>query len=437
MESWGQQPSREGMEIKAKRTVPGSPEKESRDEGCIISLLGVDQLLAILQLLPVPSILSFGMACHRFHSISNMDSLWAAICRRDWGSRVVDAWCTSARSKVGWKQLYCHMLFPSAASWQRMDQGDMIPAPRASHSMNNVAGKITVFGGGCDGGRHLDDTWVASLSENILDGVAWQQVSIGTPSGRFGQSTIVVGDVLVLFGGINDRGIRQSDTWINKGMHVANTEERSSWQLLEVAQAPPPRGAHAGCYAGDRKVVIFGGIGSDGIRLRDTWMLDLSEAPVSWHEVVTLESPSARSGHTLTWIGGKHMVLFGGRGHSASLIFGGRILIFGGEDARRSRKGDIWVLDPNAGLEVERGTSYTSTSYRCTSFNEYKFTRRFWKRLKQRGRPPGKRSFHGACTMDSSHAVFIFGGMIDGELSLAAALGLGFDDGLYMLQLVP
>ncbi|KAJ7541927.1 hypothetical protein O6H91_10G082000 [Diphasiastrum complanatum] len=324
----------------------------------------------------------------------------------------------------------------------------------------------------------MDDTWVASLPEDILDGVVWEQASIGTPSGRFGQSSIVVGDILVLFGGINDKGIRQNDTWVNEGIRVANAEERSSWQLLEVAQSPPSRGAHAGCYAGDRMVVIFGGIGSDGVRLHDTWMLDFSEVPISWHEITTFESPSARSGHTLTWIGGKRMVLFGGRGtkfevlndvwlldmegdyplwvelkaselhsahgfpapragHSASLIFGGRILIFGGEDARRSRKGDIWVLDPSAGLQVGRGTSNTNVTYRYTSFNENKFTRRFWKKLKQRGRPPSKRSFHGACTVDSSHAVIIFGGMIDGELSPDAAAGLGFDDKLYMLQLVP
>ncbi|KAL3699520.1 hypothetical protein R1sor_017542 [Riccia sorocarpa] len=461
----------------------GRPEEpEDGEHG--IGLLGADQILTIIQHLPIQSIIAFGMTCKRYKAISETDALWVHVCKREWGSRAVDAWPTSGRQKVGWKGLYRQMLLLGAAAWQRMQQGPVFPTPRASHTMNVVKGKVTIFGGGSDGGRHLDDTWVAPVPEPVCAAVQWQLVCSGLPSGRFQQSCTAVGDELLLFGGINDKGTRLCDTYINTGEVVQGDGGRpgSPWQLLEVSSAPPPRGAHAGCYAGDRKVVIFGGIGADGTRMGDTWILDLAANPLSWQEVITPVSPQPRGGHTLTWIGGKRLILFGGRGsnfevlndvwmldleddypswvelqssvrthghdhptprsgHSATLIFGGRILIFGGEDSKRARKGDVWVLDPTIALQARNdlpggfsryGSSCNSSSYKCS--------RRLWKKLEQWGKPPSRRSFHGACSIDSGQ-VLVFGGMVDADprptSGSSRSAGLGFDSELYILQLVP
>lgn len=446
---------------------------------CKLSTLGSDQVLAILVCLPVQSVIAFGLTCKRFRVIAESDDLWACICNREWGSRAVHAWPVLSKDRKGWKRVYRQMLMLKAASWRRVRQLDVGPAPRASHSMNSIAGKVTVFGGGCTGGQHLDDTWVASVPSGIPDSISWQQTSVGIPSGRFGQSCTVVENKLVLFGGINDKGTRQCDTWVNNGLGKETCQGSAGWELVEVATCPPSRGAHAGCYGGESKVVIFGGIGSEGVRLRDTWVLNLAEVPPSWHEVFTpLDvAPCARSGHSLTWIGGKKMVLFGGRGtrfevlsdvwlldmeesspvwvelmacefqslhdwptpragHSATLIFGGRILIFGGEDARRSRKADAWVLDPMAAVQAGRTSSSTASYPKKSQFGD-KLAPRFWKKLKQCGQPPSKRCFHGACALESGHSILVFGGMVDADLLPASITGLGFDSELHMLQLIP
>lgn len=442
-----------------------------------LSSLSLDQVVTILQFLPVQSIVAFGLTCKRFWEIAEEDELWAFICVREWGSRAVQAWPMLGKDKKRWKRVYRQMLMLKAASWRKVDQGDVLPAPRASHSLNAVAGKVTVFGGGCQGGRHLDDTWVASIPSEISEGIVWQQITVGSPTGRFGQSCTVVNDALVLFGGITDKGARQCDTWINRTIG-RNTHECPAWELMDTMTSPPPRGAHAGCYGGDDRVVIFGGIDAVGNRLGDTWLLDVAEVSPIWHEVITPSSPPARSGHTLTWIGGRKMILFGGRGirfevlndvwlldmegefaywvelrpcelqpindrpaaragHSATLLFGGRILIFGGEDARRSRKGDAWVLDPRAGVQVGYGSSRMTSGCPLKSLSEdNKLAPRFWKKLKQCGQLPRKRSFHGACALESGHSILVFGGMVDGEL-LPAATGLGFDAEMHLLQLVP
>ncbi|KAG0595852.1 hypothetical protein M758_UG203700 [Ceratodon purpureus] len=443
---------------------------------CGLSSLSLDQIVAILRFLPVQSISAFGVTCKRFWEIAEGDDLWAFICIREWGSQAVQTWPMLGKEKRGWKRVFRQMLMLKAGSWRKVDQGDVMPTARASHSLSTVAGKVTVFGGGCQGGRHLDDTWVASLPTEISQGVVWHQSSIGSPSGRFGQSCSVVDDSLVLFGGINDKGERQCDTWMNRGIGGRNLHESPAWELLDMVASPPPRGAHAGCFGGDGRVVIFGGIDTEGNRLGDTWVLELQELPSTWHEVFTPISPPARSGHTMTWIGGRKMILFGGRGtrfevlndvwlldmdgdsaywvelrpcelqpiydrptaragHSATLIFGGRILIFGGEDARRARKGDVWVLDPRAGAQVGYGSS-RMTSYPQKSLSEDKLAPRFWKKLKQWGQLPTRRSFHGACALESGHSILVFGGMVDGEL-FPGATGLGFDAEMHMLQLVP
>uniref|UniRef100_J3MRD5 Uncharacterized protein n=1 Tax=Oryza brachyantha TaxID=4533 RepID=J3MRD5_ORYBR len=308
-------------------------------------------------------------------------------------------------------------------------------------------------------GRHLDDTWVAYVGNGVgnrsSNVFSWQQLDSGIPSGRFGHSCSLVGDSLVLFGGINDQGQRLNDTWIGQIICEESHRMRISWRLLEVGpHAPPPRGAHAACCVDDKFIVIHGGIGLSGSRLGDTWLLDLSNGlrSGSWHQIGDTEPlPLSRSGHTLTWIGGSRMVLFGGRGsefdvlndvwlldinesypkwkelkydlssvlgempfprvgHSATLIFGGKILVYGGEDSQRRRKDDFWILDLPALLQFESGSK--------------KMIKRMWKKLRVDGQCPSYRSFHGACVDTSGCCVYIFGGMIDGLVHPAETWGL-------------
>lgn len=99
--------------------------------------------------------------------------------------------------------------------------------------------------------------------------------------------------------------------------------------------APPPRGAHAACCISNRKVVIHGGIGLNGVRLGDTWVVELSENLCfgTWHEIVSDPSPPARSGHSLTCIGETQTILFGGRGLGYEVL------------------NDIWLLDMSGGIQ--------------------------------------------------------------------------------------
>ncbi|XP_068643476.1 F-box/kelch-repeat protein At1g51550-like [Aristolochia californica] len=447
---------------------------EAKNIKSCITRLAHDHIFYILHLLPIESILSFSMTCKRFRTAVSSDGFWQSICRRDFGSSSVDGLLASYAAEcriIHWKQLYQQVSQFGSVSCVRLAGKDGIsPIPRASHSLNCVADCLVLFGGGCEGGRHLDDTWITHTGNGFQHVLLWQQINSGGPTGRFGQSCSVIGDRLVLFGGINDKGKRQNDTWIG---HVICNEKQAinlSWELLDVGpNAPPPRGAHAGCCVGE-KMVIHGGIDIDGSRLNDTWLLDLRDGgrSATWHEIIALVSPPARSGHTLTWIGGTLVILFGGRGngyevhndlwlfniggeypewvklvcdtsnvpvampdprvgHSATLILGGQVLIYGGEDSQMHRKDDFWVLDPSVILAIRT---------RSHALNLKRSSRKMWKRLKIEGHLPSRRSFHRACANQSGQSIYLYGGMVDGPTQLAEAVGLRFDGDMYLVKLL-
>ncbi|KAF5184059.1 F-box/kelch-repeat protein [Thalictrum thalictroides] len=416
------------------------------------------------------------MTCKRFKSLAFSESLWQSICTRDWGKSFVDAILASEDTKhqqLSWKKLYQQMSQLGSVNCLRLSAVDddlIFPTPRASHSLNFVSDCLVLFGGGCEGGRHLDDTWVAYIGNEFKRVLRWQKLASGTPSGRFGHSCAVFSETLVLFGGINDHGIRQNDTWMGQILRDEILGIQLSWRLLDIGSvAPPPRGAHAGCCLDGQQMVIHGGIGLDGLRMNDTWLLDLSNGTGSaaWRQIVTRLSPPARSGHTLTCTGGARMVLFGGRGvgyevlndvwlldtkdehadwvpliynlptipkgvplprvgHSATLILGGRVLIYGGEDSHRHRKNDFWILDLSA---------LPTVKMRSDTLDPKFLPKKMWKRLKAKGHQPDCRSFHRACANHSGCYVYVFGGMVDGILEPGETSGLRFDGELFLVEL--
>uniref|UniRef100_A0A803PBD4 F-box domain-containing protein n=1 Tax=Cannabis sativa TaxID=3483 RepID=A0A803PBD4_CANSA len=257
--------------------------RTSFSNGSPITKIAQDHLFTILLLLPIDSIVAFAMSCKKFRVLATSDALWESICRRDWGPTSVDALKSSNhyQNQMPWMRLYKQFSQLDSVSCYKLSDTDAkieFPDPRASHSLNFVSDCLVLFGGGYEGGRHLDDTWVAYIGNDCQRKLKWQKLNSGIPSGRFGHSCVVIGELLVVFGGIDDHGNRMNDTWIGQLSCHETLGITLSWKLLDVGSiVPPHRGAHAACCIGARKMAVHGGIGLNGFRLGDMWVLELSE----------------------------------------------------------------------------------------------------------------------------------------------------------------
>jgi hypothetical protein len=126
-----------------------------------IAQLGYDQLLSVLRLLPPEAVLSFAATCRAFRAWASSDALWEALCRRDWGARAAAALAERRRDRERtgggapppWRRVYAEVARLGALSARRVPVRGASPRPRASHSLNLVAGWLVLFGGGCEGGN--------------------------------------------------------------------------------------------------------------------------------------------------------------------------------------------------------------------------------------------------------------------------------------------
>lgn len=184
---------------------------ESADEredssSCSICCLGADQILGILQKLPVRSILAFGMTCSRFRGLADSDALWALVFRREWGNRTVDAWLDLGRNiKIGWKGLHRQMLALGSITWHRLYQGDFAPPARASHSLVSFSDKVTIFGGGYDGGMSMpaDFVFFSHLRPSVINQFSIQGSMIFTLfKGDIQETTVPYTFVVTILHGI-------------------------------------------------------------------------------------------------------------------------------------------------------------------------------------------------------------------------------------------
>lgn len=126
-----------------------------------IAQLGYDQVLSILRLLPPEAVLSFAATCRAFRAWASSDALWEALCRRDWGARAAAALADRRRDRdrsggqAPWRRVYAEVSRLGALSARRVPVRGASPRPRASHSLNLVAGWLVLFGGGCEGGNYI------------------------------------------------------------------------------------------------------------------------------------------------------------------------------------------------------------------------------------------------------------------------------------------
>lgn len=211
----------------------------------------------------------------------------------------------------------------------------------------------------------------------------------------------------------------------------ANSSFASGEAWLEIdtpSRLPPKAGASAIYDSHHQRMIVFGGIASDGKPQSDVWSLDLTPLSEDWGPLATTGGrPSPRTQHTAVYDEvNQRMVVFGGRDSRDTLrndvwaleltgevpewvlLSGGgslspreehtaiydranqRMIVFGGLDAGGSVNNDVWAFDLTRGNEG-------------------------WSRLTGLGAGPPQRRSHTAIYDAFNQRMIVFAGVLSDD----------------------
>jgi hypothetical protein len=143
----------------------------------------------------------------------------------------------------------------------------------------------------------------------VTSSAAYEWRALAIPAGR-SLATFVADPPThraLLFGGVSG-GVAMNDAWLLS----MDTVNGYGWQELRLTGSPPARWGHAAIFdPSHNRVLVFGGIGSSGVR-NDVWQLDV--ATRTWTDVTPSgPGPQARAYFPGVYDSARNsMIIFGG-----------------------------------------------------------------------------------------------------------------------------
>jgi Putative Ig domain/Galactose oxidase, central domain len=177
---------------------------------------------------------------------------------------------------------------------------------------------MVLFGGQDDAGQDDSDTWT-------WNGTTWtQQTPATSPTARVLSSMVYDSTTsqLLMFGGRNNNADELNDTWTWTG---------TNWNRVTSANRPPVLYAASMAYdAASGQVILFGGSTGNGF-LNETWAWN----GTNWKELNPASSPSARDLSSMTYDATTE-----------------QIILFGGQDSNGDELNDTWSWNGTAWTQL-------------------------------------------------------------------------------------
>lgn len=199
-----------------------------------------------------------------------------------------------------------------------IEAGGKAPSARMYHSCTAWNGGILVFGGRFGPQKPFNDLYLFHRCKD-----SWEKLDTkGTPPSPRWRHTATLtpdGANLLVIGGRDNSGS------VTDVAHVLDLSDMQ-WRALPLPSVTP-RYSHSATLVGE-KVIVIGGLTSEGVPLGDVWELDCSSW--MWEELYSIVLPEGR--------GGRYS-------HSALPLRGGNILCVGGScTARKGIAAELFAI---------------------------------------------------------------------------------------------
>eukprot|EP01125_Pyxidicula_operculata_P016347 TRINITY_DN5616_c0_g1_i2.p1 TRINITY_DN5616_c0_g1~~TRINITY_DN5616_c0_g1_i2.p1 ORF type:complete len:435 (-),score=88.79 TRINITY_DN5616_c0_g1_i2:22-1326(-) len=211
----------------------------------------------------------------------------------------------------------------SAWTWKEFVGDVVAPSPRYLHYSYIVGDQLIIFGGISEK-EFMNDMWIYHISKNT-----WEKVDyVGSPpEGLSEVSSALYKDKIIHFGGRRYYG----PNGIVDTLYIYHINEKR-WEKIETKSdrlKPSSRVGASGCVIGDF-FYIFGGSNNKGAFMNELWRLNLSD--YSWQQLKPNGvPPNSRDRHSVVNYNDK-MYIFGGYDGYPPFGFG--------------HYNDIWIFDP-------------------------------------------------------------------------------------------
>ncbi|CAI5460623.1 unnamed protein product [Closterium sp. Yama58-4] len=201
--------------------------------------------------------------------------------------------------------------------------------------------KVVLFGGEGANMQPLNDTFVLDLASDMPAArprrgfrapravgahavvhdkqPKWREVVVGEDAGS--SSGAGAGEGGTGGAGATGRGGAGGNGDLGDGLVLrSDGDARAAAEAVEDGEGVLRRGqGEAATQVSDTRQDVSGGCTASGRLLSDTFLLDLAHNPPSWKEIRVAWAPPARLGHTLSALGGRKVLMFGGLATSGAL----------------------------------------------------------------------------------------------------------------------
>ncbi|KAL7110789.1 hypothetical protein ACP275_05G048300 [Erythranthe tilingii] len=298
------------------------------EEVCYLLHLS-DEVIAqnILPRLMPRDVASIGSVCRRIRQLTKNEHVRKMVCQNAWG-RDVTGGLELMTKKLGWGRLARELTTLEAICWKRFTVRGAVEPSRCNFSACAAGNRLVLFGGEGANMQPMDDTFVLNLDSLNPE---WRKVVVkASPPGRWGHTlSCLNGSWLVVFGGCGRQGL------LNDVFVLDLDAKYPTWKQVFGRGPPLPRSWHSSCTLEGSKLVVSGGCTDAGVLLSDTFLLDLKMEKPIWKEIISLWTPPARLGHSLSVYGRTEILMFGGLAKTGHL---------------QLRSGDAYTID----LEEEK-----------------------------------------------------------------------------------